>query len=97
MKLPFMQYSPATCHFNFSQNIFLSTLFWNTLSLFSAVNMADQVSHPLKTTSKIIVLHISVFMSLYNKRNEKGFGAEWLLGVLVLLKSFRNIVVLIFY
>jgi hypothetical protein len=40
-------------------NILLSTLFSNTLSLLSSLNVSDQVSHPYKTTGKIIVLYIS--------------------------------------
>ena len=39
-------------------NILLSTLFPNTLSLRSSPNLTDEVSHPYKTTSKIIVLCI---------------------------------------
>jgi hypothetical protein len=34
----------------------LSTLFPNTLSLRSYLNVCEQVSHPYKTTGKIIVL-----------------------------------------
>jgi hypothetical protein len=37
-------------------NILLSTLFSNTLSLCSSVSVTDQVSHPYKTTGKIIML-----------------------------------------
>ena len=36
-------------------NVLLNTLFSNTLSLRSSLNMSDQVSHPYKTTGKIIV------------------------------------------
>ena len=36
-------------------NIVLNTLFSNTLSLCSSLNVSDQVSHPYKTTGKIIV------------------------------------------
>ena len=48
-------------HFPFTSsllgpNILLSTLFSNTLSLRSSVNISDQVSHPYKTTARIIVL-----------------------------------------
>ena len=32
-----------------------STLFWSTLSLFSSLNVSDQVSHPYKTTDKIMI------------------------------------------
>ena len=39
-------------------NIHLSTILSNTLSLRSSLNVSDQVSHPYKTTGKIIVLYI---------------------------------------
>ena len=37
--------------------ILLSTLFWNTLSLRSSLNLSDQVSHPYKTTGRIIWIY----------------------------------------
>ena len=40
-------------------NIPLNTIFSNTLSLRSSLNVSDQVSHPYKTTGKIIFLYIS--------------------------------------
>ena len=43
-------------------NILLNTLFSNTLSLCSSVNVSDQVSHPYKTTGKIIVLYILIYL-----------------------------------
>ena len=46
-------------------NILLSTLFSNTLSLRSSLNMSDQVSHPYKTTGKIIVLYITFVFTDY--------------------------------
>jgi hypothetical protein len=36
-------------------NILLNTLFSNTLSLCSSLNARNQVSHPYRTTGKIIV------------------------------------------
>ena len=42
------------------QNILLRTVLSNTLSLHSSVNVSDQVSHPYKTTGKIIVLYILI-------------------------------------
>ena len=39
-------------------NILLNTMFSNTLSFLSSRNVNDQVSHPYKTTGKIIVLYI---------------------------------------
>jgi hypothetical protein len=38
-------------------NILLSTLFSNTLNLCSSLSVRDQVSHPYRTTGKIIVLY----------------------------------------
>jgi len=45
-------------------NILLNTLFWNTLSLLSSRSVSDQVSHPYKTTGKIIFLYILIFKFL---------------------------------
>jgi len=52
-------------------NILLSTLFSNTLSLRSSRNVSDQVSHPYKTTGKIIVLHILILIFLDNNLEDK--------------------------
>jgi hypothetical protein len=44
-------------------DIFLRTVFLNTLSLCSSLNVRDQVSHPdRQTTGKIIVLYILNFI-----------------------------------
>ena len=42
-------------------NILLNTLFSNTLSLCSSLSDSDQVSHPYRTTGKIIVLYTLTF------------------------------------
>jgi len=39
-------------------NILLNTMFSNTTSFLSSLNVSDQVSHSYKTTGKIIVLYI---------------------------------------
>jgi hypothetical protein len=39
----------------YGPNILLNTMFSNTLSLCSSLNVRDQVSHPYRTTVKIIV------------------------------------------
>jgi hypothetical protein len=48
-------------------NILLSTLFPNTRSLRSSLNVSDQVSHPYKTTGKITVLYILNLILLDSK------------------------------
>jgi hypothetical protein len=52
----------------FGQNILLSTLFSNILSLCSFLSDRDQVSHPYKTTGKLIVLNILIldFLAINN-------------------------------
>jgi hypothetical protein len=47
-------YSVVTSSF-LGPSIFLSTLFSNILRIRSASNVRDQVSHPYRTTGKIIV------------------------------------------
>jgi hypothetical protein len=76
MKLLIMQFSssPVTSSL-FGPNILLSTLFSNTLSLCSSLNVRDQVSHPYSTTDKIIVLHVLIFEFLNSRREDKRFCA----------------------
>jgi hypothetical protein len=42
-------------------NFLLSTLFLNTLSIRSSLNVSDQVSQPYRTAGQIIVLYILIF------------------------------------
>ena len=56
-------HSPVTSSLS-GQNIPLSTLFSNKLSLHSFLNVSNQVSHPYNTTGKIIVLYILIFIFL---------------------------------
>ena len=53
-------HSPVTSSF-LGPNIHLNTMFSNTLSFLSSLNVSNQVSHPYKTRSKIVVLYILIF------------------------------------
>ena len=48
-------YSPVTSSL-LGPNILLSTIFSNTHSLHSSLHVSDQVSHPYKTTGKLIIM-----------------------------------------
>jgi hypothetical protein len=61
MKLHIMQFfQPPVTSSLFGLNILLSTLFSNTLSLCSSLNIRDQVLYPYTITGKIIVLFFSI-------------------------------------
>jgi hypothetical protein len=47
-----------------SPNILLSTLFSDTLTLCSSLNVRNQVSHPYKNAGKIIVLYVLILTCL---------------------------------
>jgi len=52
-------------------NILLSTLFLNSLNLYSSSNVRDHVPHTYKTAGKIIVLHILIFIYFNSKLGTK--------------------------
>ena len=68
-------HSPVTS-FLLGSDILLSTLFSNTLSLRSPLNVSDHNSHPYKTTGPIMVLYVLIFILLDNKLEDKIFCAE---------------------
>ena len=68
-------HSPVTSSL-LDPNILLNTQFSNTLSLRSSLNVSNQVSHPYKTTGKIIVLHILTSTFLESKLGDQRFSTE---------------------
>jgi hypothetical protein len=69
-------HSPVTSSL-LGPNILLSTLFSNTLSLCSYLNVRDQVSHPYKTTGRIMVLQMLTFTFLDSRRADRRLWTEW--------------------
>jgi len=68
-------HSPVTSSL-LGPNILLNTLFSDTLSLRSSLNVRDQVLHPYKTIGRIIVLYILIFKFLDSKLEDKIFYTE---------------------
>ena len=68
-------HSPITSSL-LSPNSLLNTIFSNILSFLSSLHVSDQVSHPCKTTGKIIVLCILIFKFLDNNVEDKRFCTE---------------------
>jgi len=78
-------FSPSLCSFLHSPvtsfllgpNILLSALFSNTVTWLTSPNVSDQVSHPYKTTGKVIVVYTLIFKFLDSKLEDKIFRIEW--------------------
>jgi hypothetical protein len=76
-KLLVMQFFPLSRHLiSLRSKIFLSTLFSNTLSLWPSLNVRDLVSHPYRTTGKIIVLYILIYNFFDSRREDRRFWTE---------------------
>jgi hypothetical protein len=71
----FLHSAVTSCFFG--PNILLSTLFSNTLSLCSSLNVRDQFSHPYRTTGKSIVLYILIFRFFDCRLEDRRFWTEW--------------------
>lgn len=77
-------WSPSLCYFLQSPmtssfldpNIFLSTLYSNTLSLCSSLNMRNQVSQPYKKQANLFVL-ILIYIFLASIWEDRTFWNEW--------------------
>jgi hypothetical protein len=65
-----LHHSPVTTY-RLGPNIFVSTLFLSTLRLCSPLNLTDLLSHPYKTTRKIIVHSLYFWMA---KRKKKCYS-----------------------
>jgi hypothetical protein len=68
-----MQSSPASHHFIPLRSKYSPEhpVLSNTLNLYSSPSVRDQVSHPHKTTGKIMVLYILVCMFLERRREDE--------------------------
>ena len=102
-------HSPVTSSL-LGSNIPLNTLFSNTPSLRSSLNVSDQVSHPYKTAGKIIVLYILIFklwianwktkdifiLLLVSSSSNLAFRYAFFLFLKSLLESSLNIVQIIY-
>ena len=78
MKLLFMQSSPLPCYsFPYGPNIFPTTTFSNTVSLYPSLSVTDHVSHSYKTTGKLIILYIWIFI-LFDSKERCVFSYEFI-------------------
>ena len=69
-------HSPVTSSL-LGPNILLRTLFSNTLSQYSSLNVSDQVSTPIQHNRKITVLCILTCKFLDSKLQDKRFCTKW--------------------
>jgi hypothetical protein len=72
MKLLIEQLPPFSSYLSLlGPNILLRTLFSNILSLCSSLSVTYQVSHPYKTTGRIMVLYILTFTFVVSGWDDK--------------------------
>jgi hypothetical protein len=64
MELFILQLEPPATSSLLGPNIFLSTLFSNTVNVNSSLNLRDQISHPYEARDTRIVLYILIFTFL---------------------------------
>jgi len=68
-------HSPVSSSFLDPNNL-ISTLFSNTLILRYSLSVSDKVSHPHKTTGRIRVLYLLIFILLDRKLEDKRFSSR---------------------
>ena len=69
----FFPHSPVVNWSLLGPNILFNTLFSNTFSLYSSLNVSNPVSHLYNTTGESIVLNVLIFKSLDSKLEDKRF------------------------
>jgi hypothetical protein len=74
MTLLIMQFSPTSRHFISLRSKYFQHPVLSTLSLCSSLNVRDQVSHPYRTTGRIIILCIVIFMFWAAEKKTEGSG-----------------------
>jgi hypothetical protein len=74
MKLLILQ-SPTASYYSLLGPYLLNTL-PNTLNFYSSPIVRDQISHPYRTTGKIIIWHILLIVLLDSRREDKIFWTE---------------------
>jgi hypothetical protein len=87
-KLVVMKFPPSVVtSFVLGTNVFLSTMFSNSLAPCTSLHMRDQLQIPYKTSGKMIVVCIQYLSFQMPNKNKKGFCTEWYQAVPELICS----------
>jgi hypothetical protein len=77
MKLPTLQLPPFHCYFIPLRSKYSPKHLCQTPSAYALPLMWDQVSHPHKTTGRIMILYILTFTFLDSSQEDKRLWTEW--------------------